>query len=169
MLAISAFFIQVYSKPKAFNQLEFGQKPVLQLTLSERARAALDNGVSLVVFSRLAVYKQVFGFGFRSSPKQSKFVLQRHALSNRYLVIDGDKLTPKLFASVDEAMDYIANISMIQLESFRHKHHSTAIRVHLDKFDLPSPMRLASFLRQGWHNDTGWVVWLFPKSQLLRT
>lgn len=160
-MAVLLVALYALSKPKAVNVLYQGQKPVLELTLSERARAALDSGVSLEILSRLASYKTVLFFGIRSASKQSRFVLQRHALSNRYLVKTGENITPKLFSSANEAMEYIANISMIQLDSFRYQHSKTAIRVNLNKFDLPSPMRLDAFISQGWKNDTGWVVWVF--------
>jgi hypothetical protein len=155
----------VFSQPKAISVLYAGQKPVLELTLSERAQLALDNGVSLQILSRLAAFHSTIGFSFRTSPQQTKFVLQRHALSNRYLVKSGENITPRLFASVEDAMNYIASTAMIQLESFRHKHAQTAIRVHLNKFDLPSPMRLDAFLTNGWKNDTGWTVWEFAPHQ----
>jgi hypothetical protein len=127
--------------------------------LSTEAQDAIQNGVA-ISFRCLFAKRQTIWFIERSSNvKEHRFSLMRHALSNRYIVKQDELDTPHIFRSLAEANNYIAVQTVLLLEHYNDSNNSYSLRLSLNKFDLPGPMRLNAFLSNAWDFDTGWILW----------
>jgi hypothetical protein len=129
------------------------------LELSSEVQDAIQNGVSIMFLCQYAERKTFWFLSRSANIKQHHFSLKRHALSNQYIVKRNDLNALKLFRSLDEATRYIAAQSVLQLEFYHDSDTLNSMRLSLNKFDLPAPMRLKAFLSSAWDVDTGWVLW----------
>ena len=131
----------------------------LNIQLSAPLREALDKGVSLHFDSHFGIKKSVWLFSYVEKQRTHQFILKRHALSNRYIVRRLDLEAPRIFRSIGEAVNYIAAQALILLESYDDLHNTHSMRLTLNRFDLPGPMRLNAFASSDWDIDTGWITW----------
>lgn len=131
----------------------------LSLNLSDEARAAIDAGVPLVFTCRFAERDYWWVLPIESNVKQHRFTLMRHTLSNSYIVKRESSDTPHIFRSIPEASNFITAQALNLLESYSTNAHPYSMRISLNKFDLPTPMRLKAFIADAWDIDTGWIVW----------
>jgi len=129
------------------------------IELSDQAEEAINNGVALTLESEYAKTKKWSGWSWYTNKKQHHFVIMRHALSNRYLVKRDQSETPQIFRSIPEALDFVAYQALLLLESYDSQADRHVMRVYLNKFKLPSPMRLNAFLSKAWDYNSGWQHW----------
>ncbi|MEM7358111.1 MAG: DUF4390 domain-containing protein [Pseudomonadota bacterium] len=129
----------------------------VDLTLSEEVQSAINNGVAISIDGAFAVRRSWWFIHTSSKEKDHRFAIQRHALSNRYIVKRDDLDTPHIFLSITEATNYIAAQSVMLLEFYHDADNPYSMRLSLNKFDLPGPMRLNAFLSSDWDLDTGWL------------
>ena len=129
------------------------------LNLSPKIREAVDNGIELNFDCRLKVNKQV---GFISWPKKQRehvFSLTHHALSNLYLVRVDESDFPENFHSIGEATNFIMEQSETLFAQYSSNKKNTQMRLSLNKFELPGPIRFSAFTAPHWDIDTGWISW----------
>ena len=129
------------------------------IELSSEAQNAINNGVALTLESEYARTKQWLKWSWHTDKKKHHFVVMRHALSNRYLVKQDQTEVPKIFRSIPEALDFVAYQAFLLLESYNNQADQHVMRVYLNKFKLPSPMRLNAFLSEAWDYNSGWQHW----------
>lgn len=133
----------------------------LDLELSEQAQEAVDNGVSLTIDCLFADIDTFLFLDLERNPKEHRFTLARHALSNRYIVKRDDLTRPYIFNSISEATHYISGQAINLLEFYSTTNPHRQMRLSLNKYELPGPMRLQAFLFDEWDLDTGWLAWAF--------
>ena len=64
------------------------------------------------------------------------------------------------FSSANEATEFITNQSFKFLQSYTsNQGDDVSMRLALNKFKLPGPMRLNAFIAKQWDIDTGWISW----------
>lgn len=148
ILALCPGLVQANSPPSIDN---------IDLTLSDEVQSAINSGVALSINSAFAIRTSWWLFHTSSKPKYHHFSIQRHALSNRYIVKRDDLNTPHIFLSITEATNYIAAQSVMLLEFYHDTDNPYSMRLSLNKYDLPGPMRLNAFLSSEWELDTGWL------------
>jgi len=127
--------------------------------LSTQIKDAVDNGIELSFDCKFKVNKQV---GFISWPKKQRehlFSLTYHALSNLYLVRINESNIPENFHSIGEATNYIMEKSDTFFTQYSNNKRNTQMRLSLNKFKLPGPIRLSAFTAPHWDIDTGWIPW----------
>lgn len=129
----------------------------IDITLSAQVQDAINHGVALSINSAFAIRESWWFVKTSAKPRNHRFMIQRHALSNRYIVKRDDLDTPHIFITIPEATNYIAAQSVMLLEFYHDTDNPYSMRVSLNKFDLPGPMRLNAFLSSDWEMDTGWV------------
>ncbi len=132
-------------------------KASIFLELTTEAKEALDNGVKLEFKCRYVTRVPVLFFSYRSTRYEHKFEIQRHALSRRYVVTKDDLDTPRIFRSASQAMNYIATQAELLLEAYQQQPKVWQMRISLNQYSLPGPMRLNAFLSEHWDIDSGWV------------
>lgn len=131
----------------------------LSLNLSDEARSAVDAGVPLVFSCRFAVRDYWWFVPIESNTIPHRFTLMRHTLSNSYIVKRDSSDTPHIFRSIPEASNFITTQALNLLESYSTDAEPYSMRISLNKFDLPTPMRLKAFIAEAWDIDTGWIIW----------
>jgi len=131
------------------------------LELSNEAQEAINNGVSLTFDCDFAFRQSFWLFTLNKEIKQHQFRIVRHALSNRYIVHRDNLQRPHIFRSIDEATNFIVSQSMKLLKSYNETEKPFAMKLSLNKFALPGPMRLNAFISSAWTLNTGWIEWHF--------
>ena len=131
----------------------------ISLKLSNEVQDAILNGVTIMFRCQYAERKTFWFLSRSANIKQHHFSLKRHALSNQYIVKRSDLDALNMFRSLDEATRYIAAQSVLLLEFYHDSDTLNSMRLSLNKFDLPAPLRLNAFLSRAWDLDTGWVIW----------
>ena len=129
------------------------------LKLSSEVQDAIQNGVTIMFDCQYAERKTFWFLSRSKNNKQHHFSLKRHALSNQYIVKRRDLDALNMFRSAEEATRYIAAQSVLLLELYQDSDNLNSVRLSLNKFNLPAPMRLNAFLSRAWNSDTGWVTW----------
>lgn len=129
----------------------------LRIELSLPAREAINNGVMLQFACDYAALKSFGLLTYYSKQHHHQFVIQRHALSNRYVVRRDELETPRMFKSISEATSYISAQSLRLLEFYADQQQAPHLRLTLNKYALPGPMRLNAFIASSWNVDSGWV------------
>jgi len=150
----------IFSTTVCFAQSESPENE-LSIVLSNQAQQALNNGVLLTIDCEFANIESWWFFSRAMNKKTHQFSLSRHTLSNRYIVKRDNLTTPNMFRSIPEATNFIAAQSLSLLETYTTYDKQRKMRLSLNKFELPAPMRLQAFLLDKWDLDTGWLEWQF--------
>ena len=129
------------------------------ITLSEESQQAIDNGVPLTFICEVAMQKKFAFIKWNEARHTHRFMVSRHALSNRYLVRLNKAQKPKIFASITQTMAYISQTSMELFDNHAVQQSKYKMRLSLSKYELPGPMRLNAFISSDWDLDTGWIAW----------
>lgn len=132
----------------------------LKIVLSDEVQQALDSGVSLNFVAAAAKNETLFLLSWSKPYSREVFKIQKHALSNQYLVQSLKQNKPRSFSSLRMSLEHIKQLSGV---FFRQISEHSAIegfepmfRVYLDKFSLPTPMRINAFWSSDWDLDSGW-------------
>ena len=133
----------------------------LSLELSQQAQEAINNGVSLTIDCTIANIESRFLFNLEHDKKIYRFTLGRHTLSNSFIVKRDDIGTPHTFRSIADATNYITGEALNLLEYQAATDPARHMRLSINKFELPAPMRLQAFIFDEWDLDTGWLQWQF--------
>ena len=128
-----------------------------RLDISTEVQKAIDNGVRLVFDAHYAEQKTIFIFSRFRTVHQHRFFVQRHSLSNRYIVRRDKLEIPRLFRSIPQAMRYISQQALELLEFYKGEDLVLYMRLSLNKYELPGPLRLNAFIAADWDIDTGWM------------
>ena len=131
----------------------------LVLELPEDVRAAIEAGVPLSIEGEIASVKNYWLWDARTIVETHRFSISRQALSQRYLLYVDQQPAPHIFQAVGGASNFIAAEALKHLEEASPAYDNVQLRVSLNKFDLPAPMRLQAFWSSGWDLDTGWLPW----------
>ena len=159
-LVLIGMFISLTAQP-GFAQAREQQPGVgsFNFELSDQAQEAVNNGVTLSFDCELAIRQSYWLFTTEKQTKHHQFILVRQALSNRYIVKQDTLDTPHLFRTISEASSYITEHAANLLVAYSTNEQSYSMRLSLNKYKLPAPMRLNAFFSDDWDLDTGWVVW----------
>ena len=131
----------------------------LVFSLSDEAQEAINNGVTLAFKCEFARRTSFGPISVSRGKRNHRFEVLRHALSNRYIVKRDNLDTPHIFRTLSEATNYVADQALILLEFHDDAQNEYSMRLSLNKFELPGPMRLNAFISNAWDIDTGWLAW----------
>lgn len=146
--------------PVAANDRTSGptDKTPFELNISSGARESVDNGVALTFDFSYALPQHFLFWTIHIRPEKHALILQRHALSNRYIVIDNSNET-HIFPSIQASLDFISSLALDILKSYHGNGQSVAMQSRINTFKLPSPIRLKAFLSNDWDIDDTWYSW----------
>ncbi len=141
----------------------------LNISFTEQMREAVSNGVPLSIELDFTYITPRLLLDNHSVTQRHQFKIMRHALSNRFMVLHNDKSRPELFATFLGITDYIGSESIRLFSDYTQEtknlitsDESVAhLRLALDKYKLPGPVRLSAFVSNQWDFDTGWITWDF--------
>ncbi len=133
------------------------------IELSEATLQAIDSGVSLTFICDYATIRPWLFMSWPEKTRQHRFVISKHALSDRYLVHQDEKPTPSIFRSSSQSMSYISKTANKLFRNYHSNNPSTQLRIYLNKYELPAPIRISAFTSQQWSFDSGWGLWQSAK------
>lgn len=128
------------------------------LQLSNQLINAIDNGVPIYINvkygnPKLSMFRQTY------TVKESfQHRIERHALSNRYLLTDLASRKLISFESIGSALSYLGQSYKITLAA-NYPHNNIAVRCYVDLTQLPSPLRFKRIFSRFWRHDSDWSVW----------
>lgn len=157
LISLVLLCITVVSNVAAKTKSGAINKP-FELSISTGARESVDNGVALTFEVNYARPKSFLFWTIHLRPEKHVFTLQRHALSNRYIVLSSVNET-HIFPSIQGSLDFIANEALDILKSYHSNGENVAMQSRINTFKLPSPIRLKAFLSNDWDIDETWYSW----------
>lgn len=133
----------------------------MDLSLTTEARAAVENGVPLVVLTEFAVMQPGTFWDSTLLRRKLRGRLRYHALSDRYIVERTDKPEMEIFRSMDSALRYLGRITDLRFEMKQKlpKDSLLAVRSRLDVNALPAPMRPMALFSSDWRLSSTWTRW----------
>ena len=147
--------------------IETDQLPVvrsqMQFLFSDAAIEALQSGVAIFLEFSLKVKSQRKYLWDKSIVRLSKRLkLERHALTDRYIITDLLDQQRRIFDSLDSAFEGINEMSDIPVSSLseiKQDEYTLAIRAKLDIEALPAPLRPVAYVSPSWRMSSGWYEW----------
>lgn len=156
-------FVLSASKDAQAYGISYDENGVM-IRLAKEVEDAIDGGISLTFECEFAHVERFLFFSWPEQVKLHRFVVTRHALSNRYLVHQKGRLAPRIFSSKNESLNFIANQSMDLFLKYHAQDEDSGegsheMRLRLRKTELPAPLRLSAFITKEWDLDSGWKAW----------
>ena len=136
----------------------------VQFDMDRKVQAALDSGVPLVVDVEMEVVRErLFPWPETVAERDWRYVIQYHALSQRYIVRNLSTDTQQSFRRMEDVLDTLGNIYDVPIiEAARLKDGETydaRMRVAFDVESLPTPIRLWAYFHADWKLTGGWYQW----------
>ncbi|MGR8948587.1 MAG: DUF4390 domain-containing protein [Gammaproteobacteria bacterium] len=135
----------------------------MQFLFSDSAIEALQSGVGLYIEFNLKVKRARRYLWDKNIIRLSKRIkIERHALTDRYIVSDLLEEQRRIFDSLEAAFGGINEMSDIPIGSFSeltHGNYTLAVRARLDIEALPAPLRPVAYVSPSWRMSSGWYEW----------
>jgi len=162
-LCLTAFHLTFSTMSAAFERGHNADSGYNEFQLSDEIKGAVDSGIVLSFECELKTNKELFFIPWPKQKRNHTFTLTYNSLSNSYLVrVDGSE-RPKNFHSIGEASDFIIEQSMTFFSLYSSNKNNTQMRLSLNRYKLPGPIRLNAFIADHWNIDTDWISWI-PES-----
>jgi len=136
----------------------------MRLELSDEALEALHNGVPLTVILDLEILRaRWLVWDEQVARYQTRYQLEFHALSDRYVLKDLDTGESRSFHTLSEATAQLGHID--DLPAFGSDlvepgaKYTVRLRARLDIEALPSPLRPLAYLSSLWRLGSDWYAW----------
>ena len=135
-----------------------------QFIFAEDAIDAVENGIAVTfdLYIRLQRPRK-FTWDPEIYSTQRRFTLERHALSDQYIVTETITGERSYFSSLEQAADQlgrIAGLPVTEASSIAdHERVKARIKIKLDIEALPAPMIPLAYLSPDWHMSSGWFEW----------
>lgn len=136
----------------------------IEYRFSKEVLRALHNGVTLVISLDIEVERpRSYMWNETVVGLKQRYELTYHALSEQYLVRNTNSGARYSFPSLAAATEHIgtlADFPMLDQNLLDSDGTYTGrIRARLDTEDLPTPLRLLSYVSSGWRLSSGWYLW----------
>ena len=135
-----------------------------RFALDEDVIEALNNGITLFFEIETLVYRQrrLWPDALVAGTTR-RFSLSRHALSERYSLLEPDSAQTRTFRTSDEALAALGQWTAVLpcadcLDAPPMRYEARA-RLRLLTDELPAPMRPLVWISPGWWVSTGWHTW----------
>ncbi len=131
-----------------------------QLELSQKAREALRNGVTLTFKLELELHS---GKNLIAIKRVGRlFQLRYLPLSQRYQLVSGVPPTLKTYSRLRYAVAQLDTLDVkFPSGPLPPGDYELRARIRLDQSRLPAPMQLPAWFSAQWRHDSGWSVWPF--------
>ena len=145
-------------------QQELHVSTKINLSLSEQAELAVDNGVPLVVLTEFALIKDGILWNKTLLKHKNGQQLRYHSLSDRYVVEDLDVEEIDTYGSVTEALQSMGAFRSVVLPlpesmGMDATQYTLSVRSRLDINKLPAALRPLAFFSPSWRLTTDWTSW----------
>jgi len=138
-----------------------------QFTFSEEALEALANGVNLTIKVEVELKRQRRYLWDPVTVRAIQgYVLQRHELTEQYLITNTTLGTHRNFRSLNDAIASLGEldpIPVVQLSALDpDQSYRLRLRTHLDIESLPAPLRPVAYLSPNWRLSSKWFALSLP-------
>lgn len=132
--------------------------------LSDKAREALNNGISLYWDIRLKLERQRSWLWNKALVKHHfRYRIQYQALINRYKVTNittGDNESYATLAAALAGMSSIRQVDLLARETLNPEaSYQVAVKVFFDREALPLPLRPLAYINSQWNLSSAWYLW----------
>lgn len=136
----------------------------VRFDMDRKVQAALDSGVPLVVDVEMEVVRdRYFPWPETVAELDWRYVIQYHALSQRYIVKNLSTESQQSFRRMEDVLETLGNIYDVPIiEAARLKdgeRYRARMRVAFDVESLPTPIRLWAYFHSDWKLTGGWYEW----------
>ncbi len=145
----------------------------LDYQLSEKAKEALENGVSLFWTLHVKVMRQRdYLWATTELDTSIRYRLQYHALLNMYRVVivkpdsqekNGDSYN---FSTLSSALNLMASVDKLPLLKQSNinpeKHYVVQIKANFEIEELPLPLQPIAYINPQWYLSSDWTTWDLP-------
>lgn len=136
----------------------------VDFAFSDDALDALRSGVALFIDVDFRVKRQRRYVWDRSVLKLSRrYRLERHALTDRYVITDLVTDDRRIYDSLDSAINDLGRIRTVPIaeqtafdSAFEYR---VGLRARLDLESLPGPLRPIAYISPSWRMSSGWYQW----------
>ena len=135
----------------------------MQFLFSDAAIEALQSGVAIYLEFDLKVKRQRRYMWDKSIVRLSKRLkLERHALTERYIITDLLDQQRRIFdslASAFEGINEMSDIPISSLSEIEQDEYVLALKAKLDIEALPAPLRPIAYVSPSWRMSSDWYEW----------
>jgi hypothetical protein len=142
--------------------------------LSEKAKEALENGVSLYWTVHVKVMRERDYLWARTEVETAiHYRLQYHALLNMYRVViikpdsrekNGDSYNFSTLSSALNLMAHIEKLPLLEQSNVNpEKQYVVQIKTNFEHDMLPLPLQPISYINQQWYLSSNWTTWVLEK------
>lgn len=135
----------------------------IEHVLSPTAKEAIQSSIPLV-WNLNVKLKQIRYFHNKTLANITlKTKIRYHALLNSYSITNSAAAAPKKYTSFTEALDALSRIRDLKIIPVsalkKNRHYEVAIKLELDKEQLPAPLRPVAYLNSEWDLSSDWYLW----------
>ncbi len=138
----------------------------IDLDFNHESREAMESGVPLTVLVEVEVTRERLIRNERVRRAHLRYRLERHALSERYVITHAASGRTRTYAAFDDArarLGTIRGLALIERERIVPGHrYRVRLRARLDIEALPSPLRPLAWFRSLWRLRDDWFTWVLP-------
>jgi len=135
----------------------------LSLSITGDPAEALSKGIPLTILVETRLYRaSLLSRFFEIATWQHPYLIEYHALSNRYTLTRPGAGPPETFPTLSETLGAIEDFSVelnlppgVAVED----RLEVRLRTVLDRSDLPGPLKLMAFFSNDWQLQSNWQRW----------
>ena len=136
----------------------------MNITLSQKAREALENGVPLVFdFQIQTLEKHTWLWDRVIEEHREVRKIRYHPLSRAYIVKNANTGDLRGFRRLSEAMRSVGLLLDVKVLDYSAMddtaHYAVRLRGGLDIESLPTPIRLLAYVSSAWNIKSDWYQW----------
>ena len=134
-----------------------------RLAFSDEALEALESGIPLTLEFNVEVRRERrYVWDKVLTETTQRFRIERHSLSDRYLVTNVTTGDRESFYGVIDAVDSLQQIEKLPVAERRalplNEPVLVALRVRLDRDALPAPIRATGWFSSAWKMESDWFI-----------
>ena len=137
----------------------------MDLSLSDDAVNALENGVPLVVELQIEIIKhRSFVWNTTAAKLTERYQISYHALTRRFIITNLNSGDEQSFASYRDAITSLGQVNDLPLIDAKllqaDARYNIRMRAVLDIKDIPGPLQLVASVFKGWDLASDWYEWV---------
>ena len=138
----------------------------IQYPITDRIRSALQDGVTLafdldVIISR---HRRLW-FNTTELEMTLRRELTYHAVTDRYLLLDENRVEQESFPTLEAALDRLGHVEdlpiIVQSQLRDGGPWEVAVRAGMRRGRMPDALRALVFWTDDWHRTSDWYTWIF--------
>ncbi len=136
--------------------------------LNDQIRGALRDGVTLTFDLQAIIDKRRrLWFDATIVDVTRHFELAWHAVSERFVVRDGETGAQETFATLEQALARVGTVEswpvVVEPQLDPDAGYEVRVRAHVRRGRMPDALRSVIFWSDGWHRSSEWYAWSLPR------